>query len=308
MNQTFAGLLGISGFVLLSWAFACLQNRSAAVLMLKRFGKMLLPSFAYVSLAVVAIIIELASGGQLRFGAVIAGALAIIFSWCGSWFMNDIYDIEVDKHSAEDRATADGRLTTTQTTAAAGLLGSASIASAVLVSPIAVGATAAMIVLNLVYSIPPFRLKRSGIGSMASLGLMGASAVFVGSATVSPNPSEMTLRFAVIVTVAMVINLSYTDLKDEENDAQAGIVNFVVRFGRERVRRFHMVSLPLSYIGSALILRIDHPVSLGIVVLLGATATGLLVTHDATKPGLVYRLDAVNSLYLVTIAASYYFL
>lgn len=302
------GILLITGLLVLAWGYARVRDGSSAWLLLKRFGAMVPTSLAYVTMFTVAMIVELANGGgQITLTAAVAGGLAVVTSWCGSWYMNDIYDIDADKHSEEDRATADGRLTMRQTTAAAVGLCGASLAFAALINLYAVAATAAMIGLNLVYSIPPLRLKASGIGSMVSLGLMGAAAVFVGSAVVSSVPGVMTLRLAGVVTLMMAINLSYTDLKDEENDAQAGVENFVVQFGREPVRRFLMVSLPVSYIGGALVLGVTNPLALLVIALLGLVATTLLVTHDAAKPALVYRLDIVNSLYLVSITATYYF-
>lgn len=282
-------------------------DRQIVALLADRFAKMLPTTVAYEALFGVAAVVEIAGGsGTATPTALFAGAAAVGLSWCGSWFMNDVFDKESDQASDEQRATADGRLTDRQTLVAAIVLWSGSLGYAALLGVVAVAAALGMIGLNLVYSVPPFRLKASGLGSMGSIGLMGATAVFLGSGTVVSSPSETVWKLAGVVTVFMMLNLSYKDLKDAEEDAETGVENFVVSFGKHRIRWFLVVSLPLSYLLGALVVGVTTLPTLAAIGVVGLGAVGLLVTHDISTATLTYRLDMVNAMYLFALAASYY--
>ncbi|ERH11924.1 MAG: UbiA prenyltransferase, partial [halophilic archaeon J07HB67] len=92
---------------------------------------MLPTTTAYVALFGVAVIVELVGGTATATPAtVFGGAAAVSLSWCGSWFVNDAFDVEADRRSDERRATADGRLGRRETLAAAVVLWLASFAYA----------------------------------------------------------------------------------------------------------------------------------------------------------------------------------
>lgn len=303
------GALGVSVALVLALGVGYYWNSRAVALLLDRVSKMIPTTIAYLSLFAVAATVEIVGESvAVRPAALFAGGSAVVLSWCGSWFMNDVYDKESDQESDEQRATADGRLTDRQTLAAALLLWAGSLAFAALLNAVAVVATAGMILLNVVYSVPPVRLKASGLGSMVSIGLMGATAVFLGSASVVADPTRTVWKLAGVVTVFMVLNLSYKDLKDADEDAKSGVENFVVSFGKRNVQLFLVVCLPLSYLIGAFAIGVTTVPTLTLVGLVGLLAVGVLLSHDISTAALAYRLDVVNSVYLFCLAGSYYLL
>ena len=304
---TAAGTLLITAAVVVVGVVGFWYDEDLFSLLVGRFVAMLPTTAAYVSLYLVAVVLELATNGDsLTPLTLAASGLALVCSWCGSWYMNDVFDTDADAGTGENRATADGRLTTGQTLLTAIIFWTASLGYAAVVNWTVVFGAAAMIGLNLLYSVPPIRLKRSGIGSMGLIGLMGATAVFHGSGAVTDTPSGIIWRFALIVTVFMTLNLSYKDLKDAEEDARTGVENFVVSFGKERVRQFLLVSLPVSYLLGAVLLGLSRPSLLAVFGTIGLGAIAILESHDISKSTLTYRLDLVNATYLVALAASYY--
>ncbi|EMA15978.1 bacteriochlorophyll/chlorophyll a synthase [Haloarcula amylolytica JCM 13557] len=268
---------------------------------------MLPATLGYEALFGVAVVLEVAGGTvKISSAALFAGSAAVCLSWSGSWFMNDLYDKESDTASDQDRATVEGQVSDRQTVFAAVILWGFSLSYAALLSFVALTAAVCMIVLNVVYSVPPLRLKASGIGSMGSIGLMGATAVMLGSGTVVSVPSGAVWRFAAIVTVFMMLNLSYKDLKDVEEDAATGVENFVVSYGTDRVRWFLVVSLPISYLLGAFVIGVTIWPVLVIIGVVSLCAAGLLVTHDISTARLTHRLDIVNAIYMTTLASTYY--
>jgi len=188
---------------------------------------------------------------------------------------------------------------------AASVLCLAGLAYGAAVNAYALAGAAWMITINLLYSVPPVRLKSGAVTSMLSAGLMGVAGVLLGSATVASAPTEVSTRLAAVVFMFMALNMSYKDLKDAEHDAKTGVENLVVKLGRERATKFLMVSLPVSYVVGGVLLGVSDPMALAAFVLLGAVAAANLHFSDTSTVSTLYRIDLVNAGYLVTLMAAY---
>lgn len=305
--STTVGVAGVTGPLVLAYlAYAVVDARKAKLLG-RRTGKMMTAVVAFWALYGVAIAFEVVGtdGTVPAAPAVVAGALALAFTWCGSWFMNDVFDKETDKHANAHRATAKGEVSDREAFVAASALCLAGLAYGAAVNRYALAGAAWMVTINLLYSVPPIRLKSGAFTSMLSAGLMGVAGVLLGSATVTSAPTEVSIRLAAVVFVFMALNMSYKDLKDAEHDAKTGVENFVVKLGRERATRFLMASFPVSYVVGGVLLGVRGPVALAAFFALGGVAAGILHFSDTSSVSTLYRIDLVNASYLVTLMAAY---
>ena len=286
--------------------YATVDGRRAR-LVGRRFVKMLSAVAAFWALFGVSVAFEVVGTGEPipSVGTLAAGAAALAATWCGSWFMNDVFDKETDKHANAHRATAQGKLTDRVIFGAASVLWIAGLAYAATINLYALAGAAWMIVINLLYSVPPIRLKSGAFTSMLSAGLMGVAGVMLGSATVIAEPRASSIRLAAVVCLFMTLNMSYKDLKDAEHDAKTGVENFVVKLGRERATKFLMVSLPVSYAAGGVLLGITQPLAIGGFLALGLVASGVLYVSDTSTVTTLYKIDAVNAAYLVALMAVY---
>lgn len=299
---------GMLGAVLLTVAAlplaAAVDGRTMA-LYGARVRQMIPTTFAYCSLVVVGALFEAAtvSDGGVPVGPVAAGVVAMALVVWGQWFINDVYDKETDKRSNPDRPTTTGAISDRE----ALLVGSALVVVgggvAAAIGRYALAWTIGYVVVNTAYTVPPLRTKDGGVSSMVTLGVMGGFSILLGSGTVADAPTGVTLQLAVIVLAFMAINMSYKDLKDADDDERSGVENFAVRYGAETVRRAMIVLLPLSYLSVGLYFEVYW--MLPIFVLFAAYVVFLLYTWDDAND-VVYKLDAINGIYLVVLGVAYY--
>ena len=298
------GTAAATGAVYAGYAVA---RRRQATLLARRLAKMMSAVVAFWALFGVSVAFEVVGtgAGVPEPATLLAGAGAVAATWCGSWFMNDVYDEETDKHANAHRATAQGKLSGREIFGAATVLWVVGLAFAAAVGSYALAGAVWMILINLLYSVPPIRLKSGPVSSMVSAGLMGVAGVMIGSGTVVSVPEASSIRLAGVVFLFMTLNMSYKDLKDAEHDAKTGVENFVVKLGRERATKFLMVSLPASYVVGGLLLGVTAPVALGVFLLLGLAVSGVLYVSDTSTVRTLYKVDAVNAAYLAALMAGY---
>lgn len=295
------GVLGVSYA-----AYAVTQPRKAKLLG-RRTAKMMSAVIAFWALFAVSIVFEMVGTGNAVPSAttIVAGAGALALTWCGSWFMNDVFDRETDEHASPHRATAQGELTDREAFVAAVVLWIAGGGFAAAINLYAVAGAIWMIVINVLYSVPPIRLKGGVVTSMVSAGLMGVAGVLLGSAAVVDAPTTESTRLAAVVFLFMALNMSYKDLKDAEHDAKSGVENFVVKVGRERATKYLMVSFPVSYVAGGVLLGVADPLALAGFLVLGIVASGVLYVFDTSTVSTLYRIDIVNAVYLLALMGAY---
>lgn len=109
-----------------------------------------------------------------------------------------------------------------------------SIVSAYLAGMLVLAVMATSILIGILYSLPPVRLKRLGFLNNAVIGLLSALVFFAGFLAQNPNLSEMPLNALAAVFVTFSLAANVKDLKDYEDDKREGIKTLPVLLGRER--------------------------------------------------------------------------
>lgn len=290
----------------MSYATSNLTRKAQLVSL--RVSKMVPTTFAYCALVLLGAFFGAETSDTTIVGNVVGLSLAIaamaLVVW-GQWFINDVYDKETDKHSNGHRETARGDITERESLVVGWLLVGLGVAATVPLGWYAVGATLAYIAVNTAYSIPPLRTKRGALSSVLTLGTMGAFSVLLGGAAVTTGLNRTLVALALSILVVMTITMSYKDLKDAEHDAKSGVQNFAVRYGAERVRRALLVLLPLVYLAQPALF--EMWAALPLFAVFSAIAFYYLYTWDGADD-IVFKLDALNGLYLVALGAVYYLL
>lgn len=92
--------------------------------------------------------------------------------------------------------------------------------------------------------------------------------------------------------------------KDEEHHRKSGVTNFVVRYGADRMKQLLLVSLPLSYVTVAVYFGLLE--FLPLVTAFSAYVVYLLVSWEGEN-ALVYKLDAANGLYLISLGVVFFY-
>lgn len=234
------------------------------------------------------------------FGSVL---LAILFVLAGTWLINDIFDKETDRHANASRASAQGTVSDAVlwTTGVALLVLAAAFTATV--GRYAVVMLAVIVLINVVYSVPPFRLKSHAVTNALCNGSLGACGFLLGTSAVLAWPTQFVLVLGAATVVAVTANISYWDLKDAEHDAKSGSDTVVVRFGAERVRKGLMAVLPATYLVYASLFGVIE--WLPAFVVIAAVAVCVLHVRREDYHRLAYELDIVNGVNHVTLAVVY---
>lgn len=272
-----------------------------------RLQQMIPTTFAYCSLVVVGALFESTgvSVGELPLVDMVLAALGLALVVCGQWFINDVYDKETDRHSNTDRPTTNGEISDTEAIWVGTILVVVGVVASGVVGLYALGSVLAFTVVNTAYTVPPLRTKNGGLSSMLTLGTMGGCSVLLGTAAAVARPTMLAAELSVIAAVFMMINLSYKDLKDADHDQRSGVENFAVKYGADTIRNVLMVLLPVSYITVALYFGLYQP--LVVFAILGVYVSYELYVWDGDN-AIVYKLDAVNGLFVIGLAVAYYLL
>lgn len=295
-----SGALGV-GVLALS-----VYSLRATKLLAKRIARMVPCTFAYWGMIAFGMLFELKDGNfsqdllPLLGAAIVAVSLA---NW-GQWLINDLYDKDTDKHSNQSRATTQNRIPDRVTFVSGTTLSVFGCLFALVINVYALFSVIGFIVVFGAYSIRPIRLKSNAYTAMLSIGLLGGCCFLLGSGTVVNWPSPFTLFIFALITLVMTINVSYKDIKDAEHDEKSDSENFVVKFGRDRVRRLLIVGLPLSYFMFGFVFELYS--WLPLFAALSLVVVYLLYGRTDKYHRLVYELDAINGVYLLMLGIGYY--
>ncbi|MCD6594943.1 UbiA prenyltransferase family protein [bacterium] len=174
--------------------------------------------------------------GEINFYDSIFAAMAFFFAWEFSVITNDLVDVDIDRVSNRKRPLANGNLEKNQMFWLATFYLLFAILSASLI-----GGRFAFIVMSFIavywlYSMPPARLKRIPIFSVAIVSFASLMPIFGGAIIAGRHPIAIPQK--VIWTIFIVFALSFNakDLKDYEGDKSAGIRTLMTIFGERNGR------------------------------------------------------------------------
>ncbi len=183
--------------------------------------------------------------------------LAIFCAWYFSVLTNDLADVEIDKITNSDRPLIKKILTVDEFQDLAIVFASLSLIFSLVVNPKSFLLILAYLLITLIYSFYPFRLKRflgvsSFVASFASLILL-----LLGYCLVSEGQSltGFDWRMGFFLFGAYFLMLPIKDLKDIEGDKKAGVATIGTWLGEERARIFLGLVLWLLFISAIFILK-----------------------------------------------------
>lgn len=217
-------------------------------------------------------------------------ALAVACAFQFNVQINDLVDRDVDATSNRERPLATGRLTQTDVVWLAGLYGVASVAFAAAVGTPVLLLVLAYNALGLLYSAPPFRLRR--VFPLATLVLAGCSlvAMIAGFAVVAGGNALVFFprRTALLLAVTFVAAFTFKDVKDVEGDRAAGDRTLPVLLGPTR-GRWVVAALMLAAYTSVPLL-VGRGGILWIAPAVGVATAALIVRGDRPNEPLLFAL------------------
>lgn len=159
-------------------------------------------------------------------------------AWIASVLWNDLYDQRIDQETNPSRPLITGDLELSQCRLYAGIFFGVSILGAALVSFPAALFLIAYQALAMLYSAPPFRLKR--FLGFATLVVSSAALLifFIGYSMLHPHHSLEGLPLSLVLYLGLVylLMLPLKDFKDVSGDAKDSIYTLPVLFGIERAK------------------------------------------------------------------------
>lgn len=145
--------------------------------------------------------------------------------------LNAVYDVEVDRISKPQRPLPTNRISKNLTLTTAILLYCVGVLIAYTLGFVPFIITLAGIILSIVYSIPPTRIKAKGGFSNILLSLGYTTICFMGGWSIFRHLTEIPLLILVFVTLQVAGANVAKDFVDYEGDKEMGIGTLPVRYG-----------------------------------------------------------------------------
>jgi homogentisate phytyltransferase/homogentisate geranylgeranyltransferase len=193
------------------------------------------------------------------FGFILISVLTVVFAWSFTVLLNHIYDIDIDKISGERRITSTDVLTIDQIKQIAIIFAILSILFSTLIGYEIFLLTVTALILGIVYSIPPIRLRNSILSSLF-IGTGSVIAFFIGVLTppfywtkgglklANPIIPSDAFPIALIIFISLSVGTVIKDLKNYEGDKNAGVRNIFTVYGLQKGLKIASVSLFISFV------------------------------------------------------------
>jgi homogentisate phytyltransferase/homogentisate geranylgeranyltransferase len=168
--------------------------------------------------------------------------------------LNQITDVEIDRINKPYLPIAAGDLTMTQAWWIVAVCGAVPVVLALTQGLVEVAGVVAGLVVGVVYSVPPLRLKR--FPALASLCISGVRSLVVNLAVYAhfagaiAGPVWALTLFVAPFSFAIAI---LKDVPDIEGDRRYHIVTFTLRLGARRVLAIGVGALVVAYLGMAVL-------------------------------------------------------
>jgi len=212
----------------------------------------------------------------------IAGLLLATFlAFEASVGLNDLFDVTTDSLSEPDRPLVTGELTEREAVVQFVVLGGLSLLAALNVSYASFLFLAMALLVSLLYSAKPVRLKRLPVAGTLTLGLLSLLSALVGFAALMGARTLLVFpaRIGWLLVLAFGLAFSVKDLKDVEGDRADGTLTLPILLGPVGGRRATAALAAAGYLVVPLILPYRA---------LGWTAIGLALVNAVA----VLRLPA----------------
>ncbi len=253
------------------------------------------------------------------FGVIGISLFLIVFLWKYTVWINNIYDIEIDRIVHKDRILVNKRVSIDVIKNWAIILAILSIGLAFSLGMIQFILSIIAIFLGTIYSIPPFRLRNSiissifvGMGSLIafligyfapSLESVAMNGLYVNGIYVKtygiersfPPVNYETLVIGLLILIVFSIGPLLRDLEDYEGDKKAGVKNIFTIYGKRKGIKITSILLFLSFISPLLLFR--SLLDIIIFISIGTISSLYLVKFEKTK--FIFILYSLILLYCI---------
>lgn len=235
-------------------------------------------------------------GGFANFTKVFLTALSVFLVWEFSVIINDVYDLAIDRITNRRRPLPQAKLDIEEYRAVAFICALFAIFMALFVNFSVFLLSVLWIVLGIIYSAPPLRLRKN-FGGNILIGFSLATS-FMGGFLSLGNAYDLlrgeNVAFSAALLILGTVMTLAKDLKDIHGDSQQGIKNVYSVYGKENGKKIVILLLfvglisPFAFIGSISMLWALVPFAL----------LTSYIYHKREDERIVYLLAAVEGVYL----------
>ncbi|MCX6666546.1 MAG: UbiA family prenyltransferase [Euryarchaeota archaeon] len=197
-------------------------------------------------------------------GLTILSCLAVLSAWSFTVLINHIYDKEIDIISGENRITTKNLLPNSYIKQLLLIFALLSVLFSFLLHYYAIIIIGFALLLGILYSVPPFRL-RNKVFSPMFIGLGSFLAFFLGVVTppyssgvwdfkiFTPVIPLSALSIGAVIFIALSVGTVIKDLKNYEGDKKAGVKTIFTIYGMEKGTTISSILLLISFLSPLLL-------------------------------------------------------
>jgi 4-hydroxybenzoate polyprenyltransferase len=224
-----------------------LRNRSLVIYLLRNTRPLRTLNFILLTVAGLTVAHKLSLSYPDWIYALLA-LLSVFFLWQCSVIINDVYDVRIDRANLKKRPLVLRLIQPRDYLHLGFIFGLLGIVLSLLIGHIALLCSLFFFLLAILYSVPPFRLRR-GLLAYPVIGLGSALSFMIGYSSgtflLRVENLSLALKFFLYVFAVLTVGSVTKDAQDYEGDRQMGIKNFFTIVGKERARR--IISLLLFF-------------------------------------------------------------
>lgn len=179
--------------------------------------------------------------------------LALIFVNAGGNNLNSIFDVEIDAINKPYRPIPRGILTKREVGLFSGILLLSAVSLSLLVNPTFQMFVAALIMLTIIYSAPPVRLKRmlwiNNVSQAVARGVLGVLAAWSVYSPITRGAVAMSL----VLFSLILWSQSSKDIADLSGDRAFGVKTLPVVYGIPATYRIMMCMVPIPFVTTTIL-------------------------------------------------------
>jgi len=203
----------------------------------------------YVLMVVIGVLLAINfSLQQINWSSAVFLCFSVFFAFQGSAGLNDFFDRGIDVVSNKERVLVKGVLTEREYKALIGLFFLLSVLFASIVGVNALILLFFCIALSVIYSVPPFRLKKFVLINGFVLALISLNCIFLGFAVQGIPLVFFPREIILLVLVVFTLGMNFKDLKDYSGDSREGIHNLLTLFGERNGKKVIGGMVFISYL------------------------------------------------------------
>ncbi len=218
--------------------------------------------------------------------------VVLLVAFCGfegAKFINDAFDIRTDITTKKENPILLGLISKSTAIILGIALSVLSLLLSMYLGTWAFIFVILTIILHLLYSLPPFRLKRIFPLQSIILAFEALFAMFTGYSSLAPNNPLYSFPIRMIVLVLFTLSLAFNtkDIRDIEGDKKEKIKNLYTLFGIKKGKLINAILVLIAYLSTPIIT--DY-IPLFIVALPCGVATAGLIMSPKYREEMIFGI------------------